>query len=241
MLSIFKKEVSTFFNSLIGYIVIAVFLLLTSLVVWIYPDTNIMDYGFAEMDVFFNYCPYILIFLVSAITMRMFSEEEKSGTLELLLTKPVKLIDIILGKYFAALWIIVLAIAPTLVYYFSIYYLGNPKGNIDSASVVGSYFGLILLAAAFAAIGIFTSSITKNQVIAFISAAILCYFAFDGFAQLTSLFSGSFGYFLSYFSLDFHFDALGKGLLDSRNLIYLLSFSFVFIFMTYNSLNRKRQ
>ena len=180
MLSIFKKEVSSYFNSLIAYIVIGVFLLLTGLMLWMYPNSNVLDYGYAEMTSFFDFCPYIFLLLIPAVTMRMFSEEFRTGTVELLFTKPVSLWNIILGKYLAALFILVLAILPTIVYFASIYLLGNPKGNIDSASVFGSYFGLILLAAAYAAIGIFTSTLSKNQVVAFILAAIISYFFYDG-------------------------------------------------------------
>jgi ABC-2 type transport system permease protein len=241
MLSILKKELSTFFNSLIAYIVIGVFLLLTGLMFWIYPNSNILDFGYAEMTSFFDFSPYILLFLIPAVTMRMFSEEFRTGTLELLFTKPVSLRGIIVGKYFAALIIIIIALLPTLVYYFSVYYLGNPIGNIDSAAVVGSYFGLVLLSAAYAAIGIFTSSISKNQVVAFILAAILCYVFYDGISQLSEIFRGGVQYYTNYLSLSFHYSSLGKGVLDSRNLIFLLSFAALFLVFTHIVLDKKRK
>ncbi len=241
MLSIFKKEVSTFFNSLIAYIVIGVFLLLTGLMFWLYPDTNILDYGYAEMDTFFQVTPFILLFFVPAITMRMFSEEIKSGTIELLFTKPVSVWGIVLGKFLSCLFIIVLALLPTLVYYFTIYEIGNPVGNIDSAAVLGSYFGLVLLAAVYAAVGVYMSSITKNQVVAFLLTAIACYVLFVGIDQFSGLFSGSVEYILSYLGLSFHYSSIGKGVIDTRDVLYFVSISAVFLLLTLFSLNTIRR
>ncbi len=241
MISIFKKEIGTFFNSLIGYIVIAVFLLLSGLFMWLYPSSNILDYGYAEMITFFEFCPYIFLFLIPAITMRMFAEEARTGTIELLFTKPISVLDVILGKYLASIWIVVLALIPTLIYYISIYFLGNPEGNIDSAAVFGSYFGLVFLAAAYTAIGIFTSSITKSQVVAFVIAGILCYLFYEGVGQIAQLFSGSIQFYLDYVGLSFHYNALGKGVLDTRNIIYLLSFSLLFLLLTRWSLIKRRK
>lgn len=241
MLSIFKKEVSTFFNSLIAYIVIGVFLLLTGLMFWLYPDTNILDYGYAEMDTFFQVTPFVLLFFVPAITMRMFSEEIKSGTIELLFTKPVSVWNIILGKFFSCVFIIVLALLPTLVYYFTIYEIGNPVGNIDSAAVFGSYFGLVLLAGVYAAVGVYMSSITKNQVVAFLLTAIACYVLFVGIDQFSGLFSGSVQYILSYLGLSFHYSSIGKGVIDTRDILYFISISAVFLLLTLFSLNTIRR
>jgi ABC-2 type transport system permease protein len=241
MFSIFKKEVSSYFNSLIAYIVIGVFLLLTSLMLWMYPNTSVLDYGYAEMTSFFDFCPYLFLLLIPAVTMRMFSEEFRTGTVEFLITKPISLWGIILGKYLAALCILVLAILPTLVYFASIYLLGNPKGNIDSASVIGSYFGLILLAAAYAAIGVFTSTLSKNQVVAFILAAVISYFFYDGLGQIAALFRGSVQYYLNYCGLDFHYSSLGKGMFDSRNVVYLMSFSGIFLVFTNVLLRKSRK
>ncbi len=241
MISIFRKEVGTFFNGIIGYVVVGVFLLLSGLIIWVYPNSNVLDYGFAELNVFFDFCPYVFLFLIPAVTMRMFAEEFRAGTIELLFTKPISIQNIILGKYFASLFIIILAIIPTVIYYFSIYYLGNPVGNIDSASVLGSYFGLIFLAAAYSSIGIFTSAITKNQVVAFILAAVLCYFFYDGIGQIASIFRGTIEYFITYIGLNFHYISLGKGLIDSRNMLYLFSFSYFFLIITTIFLKRRRQ
>lgn len=241
MFIIFKKEVSTFFNSLIAYIVIGVFLLLTGLMFWLYPDTNILDYGYAEMDAFFQIAPYILLFFVPAVTMRMLSEEIKSGTIELLFTKPLSVWDIVFGKFLSCVFIIVLALLPTLIYYFSIYKLGNPVGNVDSASVFGSYFGLVLLASVYAAVGIFMSSLTKNQVVAFLLAAVCSYILFVGIEQFSALFSGSIQFFLSYLGLSFHYNSIGKGIVDSRDVIYFVSVSVFFLLLTLLSLNTIRK
>jgi ABC-2 type transport system permease protein len=241
MFIIFKKEVSTFFNSLIVYIVIGVFLLLTGLMFWLYPDTNILDYGYAEMDAFFQIAPFILLFFVPAVTMRMLSEEIKSGTIELLFTKPLSVWDIVFGKFLSCVFIIALALLPTLIYYVSIYKLGNPVGNVDSAAVFGSYFGLILLSSVYAAVGIFMSSLTKNQVVAFLLAAVCSYILFVGIEQFSALFSGSVQFFLSYLGLSFHYNSIGKGIVDSRDVIYFVSVSVFFLLLTLLSLNTIRK
>ncbi len=240
MLVILRKEFSTFFNSLIAYIVIGVFLLLTGLVVWIYPDSNVLDYGYADMVSFFELSPFILMLISPAITMRMLSEEFRTGTIELLFTKPLTVSDIVTGKFLASLAVLVLALIPTLIYYVSIYLLGNPVGNIDSASVAGSYFGLALLSATYASMGIFASSLTSNQVVAFIISAALSYFFYDGLHQIAQIFRGGAQYYTDYFSLRFHYASLGRGVIDSRNIIYLISFTFIFLFVTRIILDRKK-
>ncbi len=241
MWSIFRKEFAGFFNSLIAYVVIGVFLLLVGLLFWFYPESNILDYGYAEMDSFFSLVPYILLFFVPAVTMRMFSEEIKSGTLELLLTRPLSLWHIIVGKYFACVVIVLLALVPTVVYYVSIYFLGNPVGNIDSAVVFGSYFGLLLLASVYAAIGLFMSSLTKNQVVAFLLTAALGFVLFSGFSQAALLFSGDLYYYLSFFSLSTHYSSLGRGFIDSRDVVFLVSVSIIFLVFTFLAINRIRK
>jgi len=239
MFQIFRKELNGYLNSLIAYIVIVLFLVLTGLVLWVFPDSNILDYQYAEMGSFFNLTPFILLILVPAITMRSFSEEYKTGTIEFLKTKPLSPLDIVLGKFLAAWFLIILAILPTVVYYFSISNLGSPQGNIDTGAVIGSYFGLILLAGAFTAIGIIISSLTDNQVIAFILGTFVCYFMYDGVHQLSQLFKGTFQYYTDFISLQFHYTSLGRGVLDSRNLIYLSSVGALMIYLTQAILKRK--
>ncbi len=232
MLQIFKKEINTFLSSLIGYIVIGVFLTTTGLFVWFFKD-NILDFGYADMSSFFQVAPFVFLFLIPAITMRAFSEEVKSGTIELLLTKPLTAWQIVLGKYVACCALILLALLPTLLYYYSVYQLGNPQGNVDSAAVFSSYLGLFLLGCVFAAMGVFTSALTDSQVTAFVLAFVLClilYYAISSFAALP--FMGSFGYLLGKLGLDYQYDALGRGLIDSRNVLYFLSVIFIALFAT---------
>lgn len=224
MIQILLKEINLFLNSLIAYVIIAVFLTGIGLLMWVFPETSVLDYGFADMSSFFSLCPYIFMFLIPAITMRMFSEEKRAGTMELLLTRPIRDIDIILGKYFAGVFLVAFSILPTLLYYFTISYLGNPVGNIDTAGVTGSYFGLFLLGAVFTSIGIFSSSFTENQVTAFIIAVFLCFFLYFGFNAVSGV-----GMFRSISdSIDqlgilYHYNSMSKGLIDTRDLIYFLS------------------
>ena len=164
MFSILRKEINSFLNSLVAYIVIGVFLVVTGLYMWFLPGSSVLDYGYADLQALFSIAPWVFLFLIPAITMRSFAEEKKAGTIELLLTRPVTDLQIILGKYFACLLLAIFALLPTLIYYVSVYLLGEPKGNIDSAGVTGSYIGLVFLAAVFTAIGIFASSISKGLI-----------------------------------------------------------------------------
>lgn len=224
MLPILKKELRSFLNSLIAYIIMGIFLTGIGLFIWVFPGTNVLEYGFADLSTLFYLAPYVYMFLIPAITMRTFAEEKKAGTMELLLTRPLTDWDIILGKYLASLLLIVFTLLPTLVYYYSIYTLGNPAGNIDSAGVFGSYIGLVLLGAVFTAIGIFASSISDNQIISFIVAAFLCFILYAGFSSLTTLDAwGTSAYLINQIGIDYHYNALSKGLIDSRNVIYFLS------------------
>lgn len=233
MLTIFKKEVAGFFSSLIAYISIVVFLLVTGLFVWVFPDTSILEYGFASMDSFFGIAPWIFLFLIPAITMRSFSEENKSGTIELLVTRPITELQIILGKYFAGLMIVVLAILPTLMYYVTVYQLGAVKGNVDTGAVIGSYIGLIFLAASLVSIGIFASSLSDNQIVAFIVAvfiSFICYAGFDSFSKL-DLF-GKVDNIIASIGINEHYQSMSRGVLDSRDAIYFIGFISFFVLLT---------
>jgi ABC-2 type transport system permease protein len=224
MFAIFKKEIRAFLSSLIAYIVIIVFLTTLGAFMWIFPEYNILDYGFADMETVFMLAPYIFLFLIPAITMRSFAEEKRAGTMELLFTRPLTDWDIILGKYLSCFALVVLAILPTYLYYYSVYELGNPVGNIDSAGTMGSYIGLILLGAVFTAIGIFASSLTENQIVAFILAVFFCFVIYQGFSSLASTSdAGGFSYTIIQFGIDYHYASVRKGLIDSRNIIYFLS------------------
>ena len=187
MIQVAAKEFNSFLNSLIAYVVIGVFLTGMGLLMWVFPETSVLDYGYADMDTLFSLGPYVFIFLIPAITMRSFAEEKKSGTMELLLTKPLTDWDIIVGKFLACFLLVLLALVPTIIYYFCIRALGNPPGNIDTPGVIGSYIGLALLGGVFCSVGIVASSITSNQIIAFILAAFLCFKLFTGFETIAAL------------------------------------------------------
>ncbi|MFN8699266.1 MAG: gliding motility-associated ABC transporter permease subunit GldF [Flavobacteriales bacterium] len=234
MLALFKKEVRIFLSSLIGYVVIAVFLLITGLFMWIFPgDMNVLDMGFANLDTLFVISPWVFMFLIPAITMRSFAEEKRAGTMELLLTKPITDLQIILAKYFAGLALVFIAILPTLAYYVVISGLGNPPGNIDSGGTWGSYIGLMLLASGYVAIGIFASSITTNQIVSFLLAAIMCFFVFTGFQALGSFeLFGEFDRFIIRLGMQEHYSALSLGLIDSRDVVYFLALVIIFTLLT---------
>lgn len=233
MLTIFKKEVAGFFSSLIAYISIVVFLLVTGLFVWVFPDTSILEYGFASLDSFFGVAPWIFLFLIPAITMRSFSEENKTGTIELLVTRPITELQIILGKYFAGLMIVVLAILPTLLYYVTVYQLGADKGNVDSGAAIGSYIGLLFLAASLVSIGIFASSLSDNQIVAFILAvfiSFICYAGFDSFSKL-DLF-GKVDDIIATLGINAHYQSMSRGVFDSRDGVYFIGFISFFVLLT---------
>jgi len=233
MLQVLSKEFSSFLNSLIAYVVIGVFLLGMGLLMWVFPDTSVMAYGYADMDTLFSLGPYVFIFLVPAITMRSFAEEKKAGTMELLFTKPLSDWDIILGKFLASFLLVLFALIPTLVYYYSIYALGNPVGNLDTPGIIGSYVGLSLLAGAFCAVGVFASCITPNQIVAFVVAAFLSFLLFSGFESISgmSFWSGD-GLLLKQLGILFHYESISRGLIDTRDVIYFLSVIFLMLSIT---------
>ncbi|GAB3325536.1 gliding motility-associated ABC transporter permease subunit GldF [Hymenobacter humi] len=223
MLTILQKEFNSFLNSPVAYVVLGVFLIATGLFVWVFPDSSVLDYGFADLQTLFTLAPWIFLFLIPAITMRTFAEEKKAGTIELLLTRPLTDWQIIGGKYFACFLLALLALIPTLLYYYSVYKLGSPEGNIDSAATVGSYLGLAFLAAVFAAIGILASALTRDQIIAFLVAVVGCFLIYSGFDSLASVLEGSPAYYVSQLGIAAHYRDLSKGLVDSRDLIYFIS------------------
>ncbi|AMJ65337.1 gliding motility-associated ABC transporter permease subunit GldF [Hymenobacter sp. PAMC 26628] len=223
MLTILNKEFNAFLNSAVAYVVLGVFLVATGLFVWVFPDSSILDYGFADLQTLFSLAPWLFLFLIPAITMRTFAEEKKAGTIELLLTRPLTDGQIIGGKYLACLLLALLALVPTLLYYFSVYRLGSPPGNIDSAATVGSYLGLALLAAVFAAVGVLASALTRDQIIAFLVAVVGCFLLYSGFDSLASVLDGSAAYYVSQLGIAAHYRDLSKGLVDSRDVVYFLS------------------
>ena len=233
MLPIFQKEINAFFSSLTAYIVMAVFLTATGLLLWVFPDTNILNYGYADLGAFFNLTPLVLLFLIPAVTMRSLAEEVKNGTIELLLTKPLSNWQLVLGKFWANWLLVLITLTPTLLYYFTVYELGNPAGNIDSGAVVGSYVGLALLSAVFVAVGLWASSLTDNQIVAFVLGVFVGFLLYMGIGALAKLdFLSALAYPLSWISLDQQYADLGRGLIDSRNVIYFLSLTALFLWFT---------
>lgn len=233
MLAILYKEISGFFSSMVAYITIAAFLIVTGLFLFVFPDSSILDYGYAGLDSFFNIAPYIFMFLIPAITMRSLAEERKDGTFELLATRPITDWEIVLGKFMASVAVVVLTLIPTLIYYVTVYQLGVIKGNVDTGAVIGSYLGLLLLGSAFVSLGLFASSFGKNQVIAFTIAVFLCFFFFSGFDSLSQILSfKSIGSLLTGIGINQHYQSVSRGLLDTRDLVYFLSFLAVFLILT---------
>ena len=242
MFSVYKKEVVAFFSSLIGYMVIAVFLIMIGLFMWVFSETNILDYNYATLEQLFSIAPLVFLFLIPAVTMRSFAEENQRGTIEFLATKPLTDIQIVLGKYFANLTLVFFALIPTLIYYYSVYQLGSPPGNLDSGGILGSYIGLAFLSAVFTAIGMWASSVTNNQIVAFILGAFLCFFFHWAFSYLALLpvFSGGIHAFISKIGINYHYSSISRGVLDSRDILYFLSMIFIFIMATLTSLSRRK-
>ncbi|WP_294818519.1 gliding motility-associated ABC transporter permease subunit GldF [uncultured Flavobacterium sp.] len=232
MKALLLREIKSFFGSPIGYLVIAIFLLLNGLFLWVFEgDFNILNSGFADMAPFFTLAPWILIFLIPAVTMRSFSDEKKQGTIELLFTKPLSVWEIVNGKFFGALALIVMAIIPTVIYVFVLSSYGNPQGNIDMGSTVGSYFGLLFLIAGYTSIGIFTSTFSDNQIVAFIVSVFLCFFIYFGFEGIAQ-FAGGFSGFVGWLGMDYHFKSMGRGVLDTRDILYFVSVAALFLSLT---------
>jgi ABC-2 type transport system permease protein len=242
MLPIYKKEIASFFSSLIGYMVIGVFLVLMGLLLWVFPDFSIIDGGFATLDTLFSIAPMIFMFLIPAITMRTIAEETQSGTIELLVTRPLSDWQIVGGKFLASLTLVGFALLPTLLYYATVYMLGAPKGNLDTGGIIGSYIGLLFLAGAFVAIGIFASSLTNSQIVAFVLATFLCflvYMAFDFLSQLP-VFYGHIDDVIQSVGIQYHYNSISRGVLDSRDVVYFLSVIGLFLAASVLSLGRRK-
>ncbi|MDU8887209.1 gliding motility-associated ABC transporter substrate-binding protein GldG [Yeosuana sp. MJ-SS3] len=237
MFAILRKEINSFFASSIGYVVIAIFLILNGLFLWVFKgEFNILDYGFADLSSFFLLVPWVLIFLIPAVTMRSFSDEKKQGTLELLLTKPIAKSQIVLGKYLGAFILILIALVPTFLYVFTIYNLGNPAGNLDMGSIIGSYFGLLFLVGAYTSIGVFSSTLSDNQIVAFIIAVFICFFFYIGFEGVSDFVSSN---FVEQLGMNSHYKSMGRGVIDSRDILYFLSITIFFIYLTVKHIKTK--
>lgn len=236
------KEISSFFNSLIGYIVIAVFLLSTALFLWVFPgEFNILENGYATLDSLFVLAPWVFLFLLPAITMRLFSDEKKTGTIELLFTKPFTDFQIIIAKYLSGLFLGLFSLIPTLIFYFSVYMLGSESGNIDVGGTWGSYIGLFFLAAIYVAIGLFSSSLTENQIIAFLLAVLLSFFFYIGFDSISTIkFLDPISEFILNMGINEHYRSMSRGVIDIRDMIYFISVIALFLFSTKTVLESRK-
>ncbi len=240
MWSICKKDLQQFFSNLTGYVAIILFLLVNGLFLFVLKDSNLFDFGYATLDTFFELAPWILIFLVPAITMRSLSEEFKTGTFEILQTRPLSKWQIVSGKFASILLVLLFVIAPTFIYVFTIQQL-SAGGGIDSGGISGSYIGLFLLAAVFAAIGLCCSSVTNNAVVAFLVSAfasLLLYFGFNALSKLP-VFVANADYYIEMVGIDFHYRSVSRGLLDSRDIIYFGSLITMFLLITVKNLLRR--
>ncbi len=242
MLPIFLKEINAFFSSLIGYIVVGTFLVLMGLLMWVFPEYSIIDSNYATLDTLFSVAPMVFMFLIPAVTMRTFAEEKQSGTIELLVTRPISDWQIVGGKFLACFTQVVFALMPTVLYYFSVHQLGAPVGNIDSGGTLGSYIGLLFLAGAFVAIGVFASSLTSNQIVAFVLATFLSFFVYLAFGLLSRLpiFFGKTDDIVQSLGIEYHYNSISRGALDTRDLVYFLSVIAFFLAATVVSLGKRR-
>lgn len=237
---VYRKELQRFFNTAMGYIVIAVFLLITGLFLWVFRGKyNVLDSGYANLDGLFVLAPWLYLFLAPAVTMQLFAEEQDKGTVELLYTKPVRRISIVLGKFFAGFTLMLIALLPTLLWYATVWLLAEPVGNVDSGAFWGSFLGLVFLAATYVAIGVFASALSKNQLVAFVVAVIFCFCFLYGFELVAMLFSsGSVADVVERFGIDAHYRSMSRGVLDSRDILYFLTLQCMFLLFTHEKIKR---
>jgi ABC-2 type transport system permease protein len=242
MFAIYNKEINTFFSSLIGYIVIGVFLIYMSLMLWVFPDSNLLNSNYATLEPLFDLAPMIFMFLIPAITMRTLAEEKLNGTIELLVTRPLNDWEIVSGKFLACLSLVAFALLPTLIYYISIYQLGSPVGNIDTGATWGSYIGLLFLGGVFVSIGIFASSLTNNQIVSFIIATFLCFIFYWGFDFISRLpiFFGKIDDLVEMLGVEYHYKSISRGIIDTRDVLYFLSVITLFFVGTQVSLESRK-
>ncbi|WP_462317223.1 gliding motility-associated ABC transporter permease subunit GldF [Marinilabilia sp.] len=234
MIALWKKELITFFSSLTGVLVIAVFLVLNGLFLWFIPgNLNVLYGGYANLDGLFYLAPWLYLFLVPAVTMRLFADEKKTGTIELLLTRPLTDTQVVFGKFLAGFSLVILSLLPTLIYFYSVMHLAQPAGNVDTGAVWGSYIGLILLAGAYVSIGVFTSAVTDNQIVAFVLAALLAFIFYNGFEALASvpLFSDA-DSVLVRLGIASHYQSVSRGVVDLRDILYFAGLMIVFLGMS---------
>lgn len=234
MITLFIKEFTSFFSSLTGYIVIIVFLIVNGLFLWVFPgEFNILDSGYATLEPFFIISPWIFLFLVPAVTMRMIAEEKRTGTIELLLTRPLRDVEIVIAKFFAGVVLVIFSLIPCLIYFVTVFLLGNPPGNIDTGGTWGSFIGLFFLATVYVSIGVFASSLSDNQIIAFLVAVLFSFFFFIGFEYISSMeLFGDVQEFILNLGINEHYSSMSRGVIDSRDIVYFILADGLFIMFT---------
>jgi ABC-2 type transport system permease protein len=243
VIALFKKEVNGFFSSLSGYVVVALFLAATGLLLWIIPGSefNIPESNYATLDGLFILSPWLFLFLIPAVTMRMFAEENKTGTIELLMTRPISDFRIVLAKFMAAVTLAVLSLLPTLTYFFSVYLFASPKGNVDVAGITGSYLGLLFLCSAFASIGNFCSAATNNQIVSFLLALVMSYFFYSGFDLMSGFgFSNIISNIIAQFGISAHYASMSRGVIDTRDVVYFICITLFFLLCTRFTLEKRK-
>jgi ABC-2 type transport system permease protein len=240
--ALFKKEIGSFLSSLIGYVVIIVFLLLVSLFMWVFPgEFNLLDKGTSDLDTLFLIAPWVFLFLIPAVTMRSFAEEKRTGTIEMLLTKPLTDMQLIMAKFFSGWTLVLIALVPTIIYYFSVHYLASPAGNLDNGGILGSYIGLAFLSASFVAIGIFASSLTENQIVSFIISVFLCFFVYIGFESIASFdLLGGLDSLMIQLGINEHYRSMSRGVIDTRDIVYFIAVIAIFLMLTRTSLESRK-
>lgn len=242
MFALLRKEINSFLSSLAGYISIIVFLIANGLFIWVFPgEFNILENGYSTLNSLFVIAPWIFLFLIPAVTMRLFADEKRMGTIELLLTKPITDMQIVVSKYLSGVLIVIISLLPTLIYFISVYFLGTPTGNIDTGGTIGSYIGLFFLASIYTAIGIFASSITANQVVAFIVAMLICFFFYTGFDSISTLLP--YGYmtdFVLNIGIQEHYTSISRGVIDLRDITYYVAVIICFLLATRTVLESRK-
>ena len=242
MKAIYLRELGSYFSSMIAYITLGLLLAVLGLVLWVFPDFSLLQTPFASVDSLFAIAPMIFIFLIPAFTMRTFAEEKQAHTLEVLLTRPISSWNIVLAKYLATLSWLFIALLPTVLYVITIYRLGSPPGNIDLGQIAASYLGLFFLGAVFCAIGVFTSSQTPNQIVAFVVAVFLCFLFFYGFYFISKLasFAGNLDSLIESLGIDYHYYSISRGVIDTRDLFYFICLIGLCLTWTWVTLSKRR-
>lgn len=242
MLALFKKEINQFFSSITGYLSVILFLIANGLFLFIFPDSSVFNNGYATLDTLFQLAPWILLLLIPAATMRLFAEESRSGTLEILLTRPLSEWQIVLGKYFSGIFLLLFALVPTIVYYFAIRSLAVTPADIDTGGIIGSYIGLFLLGTVFTAIGLWASSLSSQMVVSFLLSVFTCFIIYTGFNALSEIpaFSGGLDYYLQLIGIQAHYQSVSRGVIGVQDLVYFFSMDALFLYLARLSLNRRK-